>query len=69
MAQAATDESLKNAFEKHREQTQVHVERLLQCLQILGKHAQGKTCDAFKEIISEGEEILDEFSESRATAH
>ncbi|AIK40851.1 YciE/YciF ferroxidase family protein [Brucella anthropi] len=66
MARAAADEKLKNAFEKHREQTQTHVERLQQCFEILGKRAQGKTCDAIEGIIAEGEEIMDEFSDSPA---
>lgn len=34
MSRAATDEKLKNAFEKHREQTEGHVERLQQCFEI-----------------------------------
>lgn len=59
MARAASDEKLENAFEKHREQTQTHVERLQQCFEILGKRAQGKTCDAIEGIMAEGEEIMD----------
>lgn len=42
------------------------MERLQQCRDILGKHAQGKTCDAIKGIIAEEEEIMDEFSASSA---
>jgi ferritin-like metal-binding protein YciE len=53
MARAASDEKLKNAFKKHLEQTEGHVERLQQCFEILGKRAQGKTCDAIEEIIEE----------------
>ncbi|GAA5541949.1 MULTISPECIES: YciE/YciF ferroxidase family protein [Brucella/Ochrobactrum group] len=66
MARAAEDEKLKNAFMKHYEQTEGHVERLQQCFEILGKRAQGKTCEAIEGIIAEGEEIMDEFSETPA---
>jgi ferritin-like metal-binding protein YciE len=61
MAKGATAPDLKAAFEKHRDQTEVHVERLQQVFEILGKRAQGKTCEAIEGIISEGEEILEEF--------
>lgn len=66
MARAAEDEKVKNAFMKHYEQTEGHVERLQQCFEILGKRAQGKTCEAIEGIIAEGEEIMDEFSETPA---
>ncbi len=42
------------------------MERLQQCFEILGKRAQGKTCDAIEGIIAEGEEIMEEFSNSPA---
>jgi ferritin-like metal-binding protein YciE len=66
MARAASDQKLKAAFETHREQTETHVERLQQCFELLGKRAQGKTCDAIEGIIAEGEEIIEEFSDSPA---
>jgi ferritin-like metal-binding protein YciE len=34
------------AFEKHRDQTEVQVERLERIFEMLGKRAQGKTCPA-----------------------
>ena len=66
MAKAAVDEKLKMAFEKHHEQTQTHIERLQQIFELLGKRAQGKTCDAIEGIISEGEEIMDEYKGTAA---
>src|SRR5690606_15359481 len=66
MARAANDDKLKAAFETHREQTETHVERLQQCFELLGKRAQGKTCDAIDCIIAEGEEIMEEISDSPA---
>jgi len=61
MARAANDPKLKAAFEKHKEQTEGQVERLQQVFESIGKRAQGKTCEAIQGIISEGEEIMDEF--------
>lgn len=61
MARGAQSSDLKAAFEKHRDETEGQVERLEQVFEILGKRAQGKTCDAIEGIISEGEEILDAF--------
>lgn len=66
MARAAVAPELKTAFEKHKDQTQEHVERLQQVFEILGKRAQGKTCDAIEGIIAEGEEIIDEFKGTQA---
>jgi len=66
MARAATDPKLKQAFEKHKEETQGHVERLQEVFEIIGKRAQGKTCEAIQGIIAEGEEIIEEFKESPA---
>jgi ferritin-like metal-binding protein YciE len=61
MARAAQDEKLKAAFLQHKDETEGQVERLKQVFEIIGKRAQGKTCDAIEGIISEGEEIMDEF--------
>ncbi len=61
MARGAQDPKLKAAFETHKEETEGQIERLKQVFEILGKRAQGKTCDAIEGILSEGEEILDEF--------
>lgn len=61
MARGAKSPELKAAFEKHRDQTEGHVERLQQVFEIIGKRAQGKTCDAIEGLIAEGEEIMEEF--------
>ncbi|UXN59045.1 ferritin-like domain-containing protein [Phyllobacterium zundukense] len=61
MARGATSPELKAAFEKHRDETEVHVERLQQVFDILGKPARGKTCDAIEGILAEGDEILEDF--------
>ncbi len=61
MARGAQDPKLKAAFETHREETEGQIDRLKQVFEIIGKRAQGKTCDAIEGILSEGEEILEEF--------
>jgi ferritin-like metal-binding protein YciE len=63
MAKAASSEELKNAFEKHLEQTKSHVERLEQVFQELDEKPKGKTCHAMKGLIEEGSEILKEDGE------
>ncbi len=60
MAKAASSEELKNAFEKHLEQTETHVERLEQVFEELDQSPKGKTCRAMKGLIQEGSEILEE---------
>ncbi|MDO9418755.1 YciE/YciF ferroxidase family protein [Pararhizobium sp.] len=66
MARAATSSDLKAAFEKHREQTEVQIERLQQVFEIIGKRPQAKTCDAIEGIVSEGEDIIEEYKGTEA---
>lgn len=61
MARAASSADLKTAFEKHKDETEGHIERLQQVFEIIGKRAQGKTCPAIEGIIEEGEELIEEF--------
>lgn len=61
MARGAQSPELKAAFEKHRDQTEVHVERLQQVFDMIGKAARGKTCPAIDGIIEEGEEVMEAF--------
>src|ERR1043166_2745560 len=63
MAKAASSEELKDAFEKHLEQTKGHVERLEQVFEELGEKPRGKTCRAMRGLIEEGAGILKEDGE------
>jgi ferritin-like metal-binding protein YciE len=63
MAKAASSDELKDAFEKHLEQTKGHVERLEEVFQDIGETPKGKTCKAMKGLIEEGSEILKEEGE------
>ncbi len=66
MAKAANDKSLRAAFEEHRDQTEEHVERLEKVFAIIGKKAQGKTCEAIVGIAKEGSEIMEDYEGSPA---
>lgn len=61
MKRAAQSDELKAAFDKHRQETEDQIERLQQVFEMIGKRAQGKTCEAIEGIVAEGEDIMDEF--------
>ena len=60
MAKAAQDKKLADGFLMHAEETEVHVERLEQIFELLGKPARGKTCEGMKGLIEEGQEKMSE---------
>ncbi len=66
MAKAAESEELKNAFEKHREETEGQIERLEEVFKMLGKAARGVQCEAINGIIEEGKEVMEDFADSVA---
>ena len=66
MAKAARSPELKAAFEKHRGETEGHVERLEQVFAIINQKPQGKTCAAIVGITDEGAEIMQEYEGSPA---
>jgi ferritin-like metal-binding protein YciE len=66
MKRAAQSDALKQAFDKHHTETEGQIERLQRVFEIIGKPARGKTCDAIEGIVSEGEEIIEEFKDTPA---
>jgi ferritin-like metal-binding protein YciE len=66
MARGTQSPELRSAFEKHQDETHIHVERLQQVFDAIGKPARGKTCPAIDGIIEEGEEALQSFADSPA---
>jgi ferritin-like metal-binding protein YciE len=64
MARAAQSDELRAAFEKHHAETEGQVERLEQVFDLIGKKAQGKTCDAIVGIVKEGQEVMKEYKGS-----
>ena len=63
MASAAHNPKLKEAFEKHLEQTKGHVERLNQAFELLQVKAQPKPCKAMAGLVEEGKETIQEAKE------
>lgn len=66
-AKAAQSSDLKKAFTDHGEESQGHVDRLVQVFEILGRPVRGKTCDAMVGITSEMEEDLEDFGGTAAS--
>ena len=66
MAKATNSDRLKEAFETHRTETEGQVQRLDQIFEMMGRRPQGKTCEAMMGILSEGEEVMDDFADSEA---
>jgi ferritin-like metal-binding protein YciE len=66
MAKAAHSEELRAAFEKHHGETEDQVERLEKVFDMIGKKAQGKTCDAIIGLVEEGQEVMKEYKGSPA---
>jgi ferritin-like metal-binding protein YciE len=58
MAKGASSDELKEAFEKHLEQTKGHVQRLEEVFEEIDQRPKGKTCQAMKGLIEEGSEVL-----------
>jgi ferritin-like metal-binding protein YciE len=63
MAKGASSPELKDAFQKHLEQTKGHVERLEELFEQLDESPKGKTCHGMKGLIEEGSELLKEDGE------
>src|SRR5580698_5036621 len=68
MAAAAHHPKLKEAFEKHLTQTEVHVERLKKVFDLLGEKAKPKPCKAMMGLVEEGAETIDESKDKEPLA-
>jgi ferritin-like metal-binding protein YciE len=58
MAERASQRELKSAFKSHLAQTRTHEKRVSQALKLLGESASGKTCDAMKGLLEEGQSLM-----------
>ncbi|WP_108396101.1 ferritin-like domain-containing protein [Devosia submarina] len=65
-AKAAQEPKLKEALERHEEESAQQVERLQQVFEIFGKAARGKTCEAIQGLMAELEEHIEDFKDSEA---
>ena len=66
MAKASSSPDLKKAIEKHKIETEEHVNRLEQVFSLIGLKPQAKTCDAIMGIVKEGEGLIEEYSGTKA---
>jgi ferritin-like metal-binding protein YciE len=60
MAKAATARELKAGFTKHLKETQGHARRLERVFKLIGEKPVGKTCEAMKGLIKEGQNMMAE---------
>jgi ferritin-like metal-binding protein YciE len=67
MSAATTTGELREAFEDHLHQTQRHVKRLEKVFESIGKHAEGKRCEAIEGIAREVESIINETEDGTLT--
>src|SRR5262249_26497407 len=63
MAKAASNATLRNAFEEHLEQTKGHVNRLEKVFESLGQSPKSRTCEGIKGIVEEADDFLSESAE------
>jgi ferritin-like metal-binding protein YciE len=59
MAERAASRELGAAFRSHLAETRQHEKRVAQALKQLGEEASGKTCEAMKGLLEEGQELMD----------
>jgi ferritin-like metal-binding protein YciE len=63
MAEAASSDDLKQAFEDHLEETKEHVKRIEKAFSILGIDREEEQCEAMEGLIEEGKKIINDFEE------
>jgi ferritin-like metal-binding protein YciE len=61
MIKAASDDALKAALDKHRDETTAQIETLERVFEMLGKRAKGEKCDAIDGILEEATSLLEDF--------
>jgi ferritin-like metal-binding protein YciE len=60
MAKAASSDELRTGFEKHREETKGHVQRLEEIFESLDQSPKGKKCVGMEGLVKEGSEVMEE---------
>lgn len=61
LSKAARDKAVKEAFDRHRSETEGQIRRLDEVFRLIGKKAEGVKCHAMEGLAKEAEEIADEF--------
>jgi ferritin-like metal-binding protein YciE len=67
VAKASSNPQLSDAFQKHLNQTQGHVERLERAFELMGEKAKSKPCAAMQGLIEEADEAAQEEGEESLT--
>ncbi len=65
MIDKATDEDLKNGFEKHLQETEMQIDRLEQVFKLHGVEVRGVNCPAIDGILEEADEVTGEIDDDR----
>ena len=60
MAKAARTLQFQGLLETHLDETEIQVDRLEECLKMLGAPAKAKPCKGMAGLVEEGEEVMDE---------
>jgi len=60
MAKAASSDELRTGFEKHLEQTKMHLQRLEDIFKSLDESPKGKKCVGMEGLVKEGSEVMEE---------
>ena len=68
MAKAVESDELRAAFEEHLEITRMQINRLEEVFKSLGLAARGKTCEAMKGLLEEGQSHMEELEGSTLEA-
>jgi ferritin-like metal-binding protein YciE len=58
MANAASNEDLKDAFNMHLDQTRTQIQRLERIFSDLGMNPRGEPCEAMKGLLKEGDQVI-----------
>jgi ferritin-like metal-binding protein YciE len=66
MAKKCQSEELRLAFQHHRDETEVQIERLDQVFDLIGKAPRAKTCNAIVGLLDEGKEVMEDFAGTAA---
>lgn len=65
-AKAAQSDELKDALQRHAEESEGQIERLQEVFEMIGKAARGKTCESIQGLTAELEDHMEEFKDSDA---
>jgi len=60
ISRKVSNDRLKQAFDRHQEETEQQVERLKQAFEMLDSRPRGKHCDAMEGLISEAQGLLEQ---------